>query len=96
MSAKIKIQPVPTSVPRGPGRPRVRGVRAYSHYEGSREGERPRCKAVGCTNNLKRGQVVACSPDCLRRIETMATVLLEGVEHDRKTSALAALADGTC
>ncbi len=77
---------------RGPGRPRSRGVLPFSHYEGSTQGnKRPRCKARGCDQYLKRHQVVACSEDCLTKVEIEATVTLEGVERDKQTSAIAAV-----
>lgn len=77
-------------IPRG--RPRVRGVNPWSHYEGSSDGKtRPRCRAPGCTNHLRKSQVVACSAACLRKLKIEAAILMEGCEHDEKVADAEAL-----
>lgn len=69
------------------GRPRKRGVRPYSHYAGSFEGERPKCKAPGCRNWLKADQHATCSKGCHKKLGVKLRKLIEAWNEDEKAHA---------
>jgi hypothetical protein len=66
--------------PKNPvGRPRVRkpGARPFAHYEThTPSGWRMTCRANGCQNRLKRGQVLVCSESCERELRDSCELML--------------------
>ncbi len=64
--AAVKVN-IPAAARRKPSRQRIVRVSKWAHYEGfdPRDGRgRPRCRAEGCSKDLRRHQPLACSPEC--------------------------------